>query len=268
MFRDNPDRERHMENYDEFLDDVKKEAKKIYDDVIKGRSYSIKIDNISLNNVDTYNKEKSTGVDIYVKIEGLEPFRIEYNFINYNTYSLNYISFEEEEIDYTKDLGRLQWLVDAEYMATESMYLQLKAISESLIESLWDDYENRDGVLNFAIALEDGNHKVLYDRLVKLFKKGIKIESCSFVNDSYSVEDRCIKGEIVLVLTDKKDNKVILNQDYTGLTFRREKDDYSRQSIRYAVDKDSEVIGEGLEGVNNKDLEKLFRLEKRKKTSK
>jgi hypothetical protein len=69
---------------------------------------------------------------------------------------------------------------------------------------------------------------------------------------------------MILVLSDKKGNKVVLIQECGGISFERKDKKVIQFSERYVLDKDAEVIGDGLEGVSNFYLKKLFRVEKRK----
>ena len=123
-----------------------------------------------------------------------------------------------------------------------------------MANSIDEDYQTREGILEMIIVSHDNTNKRMYKRLVSLFNKGIKIDSCSITNLSYNTTKHQIDGKMILVMSDDKNNKWTLIQPiyynaFSGL--------YCIQMI--CKDNDAEIIGDVPKSLKEKDLKKLFR---------
>lgn len=249
----------YISNYDKMLDDIKIELKKEYKKNLKDKDYKITVEESSYTS-NTYRNHTQKYIRVIVTATYINTPAINFTYHFYNNYNyfLETVSFADIELEdkensiYFKNTADL--LESLATIKTDSFSHYNIIRQNFMANSIDEDYQTREGILEMIIVSHDNTNKRMYKRLVSLFNKGIKIDSCSITNLSYNTTKHQIDGKMILVMSDDKNNKWTLIQPiyyniFSGLD--------SRQMI--CKDKNAEIIGTVPKSLKEKDLKKLFR---------
>lgn len=251
--------DRYISNYEEMIDDIKVQLKKEYNKNLKGKDFKLTVNNSFYTSSSYRNHtQKYIQVFIFVTYNDNDIITFSYHFYNNYNYFLENISFDDENIEkkentiyFKKTADLLESLVNIK----NNSLLQHNIIKQNfLVNSLDEDYKSREGILDLIIVSHDGTNKRIFKKIVSLFDKGVKIDSCSINNLSYNTDNEQVDGDLILIMSDSKNTKWTLIQPvyyniFSGLD--------SRQMI--CKDKDAEIIGTVPKSLKEKDLKKLFR---------
>ncbi|MBE5935545.1 MAG: hypothetical protein E7262_07110 [Lachnospiraceae bacterium] len=258
--------DKHIKNYKEYVLDLQKELEQLYTKELKGKDREVSVDFIEcITAEDTGNFQKYTDVCVKVVIDEKNTFKIAYQYQNFTTCKVIDLCYEDElgrvvdVVNKPKNYQKLEELFCLLYNSSYSQHTLMKNIAERYVANLDEDFETRKHVIESVLVGEDGDTKEICNRLNKMFKKKIKIDSCLTTNVTYNVEKKVLEAKLVLILSDKNDDKVTLIQDIEMFTPYKYKDDNRVVLSTYKCkDKDAELIGEGLDGISNNSLKKLL----------
>lgn len=244
----------YINNYEDMIKDIKSELEQEYNKKLKNKKFKVKVNNSSYTS-DTYNLVREKYINVYIEITTEENTSIylSYIFDNYDKYKLYYI-----EADLDKNTNYMKNTIDYIYALIDlksTGFINHNIIKEKFMSERIDDgYQSREGILKQIITSNDGTNKRLYANLVSLFDKGVSIESCSINNLNYDTNKNQINGNMILIMSDKKDNKWTLIQP---VYFSFSTKDYWAGMI--CKDEDASIIGEIPKNISEKDLKALFR---------
>lgn len=251
--------ERYISNYDKMIDNIKTELNKEYKKNLKDKVFKVTVNN-SFYTSSTYKDHTQKYIQVFVDIEydNKAVITFSYHFYNNYNYYIENVHFEDEEyeskdkcIAFKKTGDLLESLVELK----NTHLLQYNIIRQNfIVNTIDEDYQTREGILELMIVSHDKTNKNMYNKLKALFEKGVKIDSCSINNLSYNTDKKQIDGELVLIMSDGKNNKWTLIQ---SIYFKPFSGYYSIQMV--CKDQDAEIIGIVPKSLKEKKLKKLFR---------
>ena len=251
--------EQCISNYDKMLDDIKIELKKAYKKNLKDKKYEINLEESSYTS-DTYQNHTKKYIRVFVTVtyNNTQVINFTYHFNNTYNYYLENVCFWDDgyksKETYT-DFKNTADLLESLATIKGNSFSHYNNIRQNFMANRIDeDYQTRKGILEMLIVTHDNTNKRMYEKLVALFDKDIKIDSCSITNLSYNTDKHQIDGKMILIMSDSKNDKWTLIQPvyyniFSGLD--------SRQMI--CKDKNAEIIGTVPKSLKEKDLKKLFR---------